>query len=86
MDESPNHNTEEENVKKKTSVHLVFVIVHSILAVVTLIPMASASKASLLGYKSHCSFTPISTLILLALAGLHIMLHRRQAAAAPTKQ
>lgn len=64
----------------KSPTHLIFIGVHSILAVVTLIPLASASKASLLGYKALCSFTPISTIILLGLAGLHFYLHRRAGA------
>lgn len=71
--------------KKGSSVHLIFTIVHLSLAVVTLIPMASASKASLLGYKALCSFSPISTIGLLALAGLHIFLHNRKAVVARLK-
>ena len=65
--------------KKKSPVHLIFAAVEVSLAVVTLIPMASASKVSLLGYKALCSFSPISTIGLLALAGLHILLHNRKA-------
>ena len=34
-------------------------------AIWTLIPDSLASKVCILGYKAHCSFTPISTLILL---------------------
>jgi hypothetical protein len=41
--------------------------------------MASASKTSLLGYKALCSFSPISTAVFIALAGLHIYLHTKQA-------
>ncbi|UCE80300.1 MAG: hypothetical protein JSV94_03775 [Methanobacteriota archaeon] len=37
-------------------------------AALTVIPDSSASKESVLGYKSHCSFTPISTMILAAMA------------------
>jgi len=40
-------------------------IASAISAVWTLIPDLSASKESMLGYKSHCSFTPISTIILI---------------------
>lgn len=69
--------------KKKGSVHLVFTIVHFSLAVVTLIPMASASKASLLGYKALCSFSPISTIGFLALGGLHIFLQQRSVVKEP---
>jgi hypothetical protein len=67
--------------KKKSPVHLIFTIVHFSLALVTLIPLASASKASLLGYKALCSFSPISTLGLLVLGGFHIFLHYRQTGA-----
>jgi hypothetical protein len=63
--------------KKRIPVHLIFVGVHFSLAILTLIPTGLASKACLLGYKAHCTFTPISTAILLALAGLHIFLHKR---------
>ena len=66
--------------KKKSPVHLIFAVVELSLAVATLIPMASASKASFLGYKALCSFSPISTLILLGLAGLHIFLHQKAGA------
>jgi hypothetical protein len=62
---------------KKSPTHLIFTAVYFILAIVTLIPLASVSKASLLGYKALCSFTPISTISLSLLAGLHIFLHQR---------
>ena len=62
---------------KKISIHMIFMGVELLLAVLTLIPMPTASKASLLGYKALCSFSPISTIGLLALVGLHFFLHRR---------
>ena len=62
------------------SVHTVFVAVHVLSAVLTVIPQEGASKACRLGYKCVCSFTPWGTLILLALAGLHFYLHRRSLA------
>ena len=34
----------------------------------TLIPDSSASKESMLGYKSHCSYAPMSTIILILIA------------------
>ena len=40
-------------------------IASAISTVWTVIPDSSASKESILGYKSHCSFAPISTLILI---------------------
>ena len=62
---------------KKSPIHLIFTAVYFSLAVVTLIPLASASKTSLLGYKALCSFVPISTIGLIVLAGMHILLHKR---------
>ncbi len=40
-------------------------IASAISTVWTIIPDSSASKESMLGYKSHCSFVPISTIILI---------------------
>jgi len=65
---------------KKTPIHQIFIGIYLILIVVTLIPNPSASKECLLGYKALCSFAPISSLIFLALVGLHIFLHKRAAA------
>ncbi len=66
--------------EKKSPIHLIFTAVYFSLAVVTLIPLATASKTSLIGYKALCSFTPISTIGLILLAGLHILLHKRSLA------
>ena len=63
---------------KKTPVHLIFAAVEFVLAIVTLIPLSTASKESYLGYKSLCSFSPISTIGLLALVGFHIYLNSRK--------
>ena len=71
---------------KKSPTHLIFTAVHFCLAIVTLIPLASASKASLLGYKALCSFTPISTIVLILLAGMHILLHIGSLAKAKSSQ
>jgi hypothetical protein len=63
--------------EKKSLVHLIFTAVHLSLAIVTVIPLASASKTSLMGYKALCSFSPISTIGLILLAGMHIYFHMR---------
>ena len=65
---------------RKTPIHLIFTGIYLVLIILTLIPNASASKDCLMGYKALCSFSPISSIILLALAGLHIFLHRRSLA------
>jgi hypothetical protein len=62
---------------KKVPIHTIFTYIYIAGALVTLIPVETASKASLLGYKALCSFSPISTLLFLALAGLHIYLHKK---------
>ena len=61
----------------KLSTHNIFTIVHTSLAIVTLLPLGIASKPCYLGYKALCSFSPISTVGLLALAGFHIYLDQR---------
>lgn len=40
----------------------------AVFAVITVIADGSASKVSMLGYKSHCSFAPISTILLVIIA------------------
>ena len=65
---------------KKSPTHLIFTAVHFSLAVVTLIPLASARNTSLLGYKALCGFSPISTIGLILFAGMHIFLHKRSLA------
>ena len=62
---------------RKVPVHLVFTGIYVLLAFVTVLPTGTASKASLLGYEALCSFAPISTVMLLALGGLHVFLHNR---------
>ena len=43
-------------------------ILFTLAAISTLIPEARVSKACMLGYKAHCTFTPISTVICAVLA------------------
>jgi len=57
--------------------HWAGVIIFVILGITTLIP-APASKPSFLGYYAHCSFTPISTVICWAIAGVIYWLGRRR--------
>jgi len=53
------------------------VLVAIILGISTLVP-APASKPCFLGYYAHCSFTPISTVICLIIAGLIYWLGKRK--------
>ena len=43
-------------------------IASAVFAPITVLPESSASKANMLGYKSHCSFVPISTISLVIIA------------------
>jgi hypothetical protein len=49
-------------------VAVIVIVILSIAAVKTMIPNEKASKPCLLGYKAACSFTPISTVILIIAA------------------
>ena len=66
-------------MNRNLTIHQAFVVIHLLSALLTLIPRAGASKVSYLGYRALCSFSPFGTLILLALAGLHLYLHLKAA-------
>jgi len=50
--------------KKGYGILLGISIFFTLLTLSTLLPQASASKACMLGYDAHCSFTPVSTIIM----------------------
>lgn len=52
------------------------VVVAAAMSAVTLVP-APASKPNLLGYYSHCSLAPVSTVIWWAIAGAVFWLGKR---------
>ncbi len=56
---------------------LTLTVIFTLLAVITLIPSPNASKECLLGYKAHCSFTPIGTIICLVASGVTCILRKR---------
>lgn len=56
----------------------VLTIFFVIMAISTIIPSESVNKVSMLGYKAHCSYAPISTIICLALAGLSCLIRKRR--------
>ncbi|MCD4733456.1 hypothetical protein K8R78_04380 [bacterium] len=63
--------------KRGYAVFLVLTIIFTLCAIWTLIPSEGASRACGLGYKAHCTITPYSTLICLALAALTCKLRKR---------
>lgn len=54
--------------KKGYGMMLALTIIVTLAGLWTLIPDSSASGGSILGYKAHCTFAPISTLICFLLA------------------
>ncbi len=67
------------NLKKLIiSALLVVIIIAGIAsAVSTVIPDSSARKVSYLGYKSHCTFAPFSTIISVAIALIAFFIAKR---------
>lgn len=63
--------------KRGYTVLLILAIVFAIAAVKTALPSDTASHECLLGYRAFCSFTPVSTVILLALAAASCIVRRR---------
>ncbi len=60
----------ENNIKrKKLYLNLVAAVV-GIAGVATLVPCSAVSTPSILGYKALCSFSPVSTVILLYIANM----------------
>lgn len=45
---------------RKPPIHLIFTSIYFVLTLLTLLPMGTASKVCLMGYKALCSFSPIS--------------------------
>ena len=58
-------------------VMLAVTVLLTLAAISTLIPVATVSKSSMLGYKAHCTFTPVSTAICIVLAGVVCSVRRR---------
>jgi hypothetical protein len=69
--------SKEIEMKKKLTVHMAFVYLYVVAAVLSLVPVSFVSKPCRLGYMALCSFTPISTVILLAMAVLHVFLQKK---------
>ncbi len=55
-------------MQTQTIIVIAVIAILAIAAVKTVIPNADAGKPCLLGYKAACSFTPISTVILIIAA------------------
>ena len=51
------------------TIMLLLTVLCTLGAISTMLPQESVSKISLLGYKAHCPFAPVSTILCLFLAG-----------------
>ena len=63
--------------RKGYTILLILTIISALAAISTVIPQDSAEESCNLGYKAHCSYTPISTLLCLALASIICMIRKR---------
>lgn len=64
--------------KKGYGLMMALTVILSLSTISTLIPQASASKACYLGYFAHCTFTPISTVILILIVGLVCVIRKKK--------
>jgi hypothetical protein len=64
--------------KKGYGFLLALTIIVTLAGLWTLVPDSSASEACVLGYKAHCTFTPISTLICFILAAIICKIRKRK--------
>ncbi len=63
-------------MKTGYKIFIIITIVFALSGLLTLLPDGNASKNNMLGYMSHCSFTPVSTLICFILAGVSCIIRR----------
>ena len=68
---------ERPQITTRTKVYIV-IIALVLAAVKTAIPFPYVSKACILGYKAGCSFTPISTMILVVAAVITYVVAKRK--------
>lgn len=52
-------------------------VVFTLLALLTIMPSDEASKICMIGYKAHCTFTPISTILCIIPAGITCFIRKR---------
>ena len=64
--------------KKGYGIFKILTMLITLSAISTLIPQAGVSKACFLGYKAHCTFTPIGTVISLLVAGMVCIIRKRK--------
>ena len=63
--------------KKGYWILFILTLIFALGALSTILPSERVSEVSMLGYKAHCTFTPISTIICIGLAGLTCFIRKR---------
>lgn len=63
-------------MSKKTFLNILMVIA-TLLAILVLLPLGTATKDNGLGYNSLCSFAPFSSIILLIIAGFAFLVSKK---------
>lgn len=63
--------------KKGYGLFMGLTIFFTLCALSTLIPAEQASKACMLGYKAHCTFTPVSTILCAIPAAIICFIRKR---------
>jgi hypothetical protein len=64
----------EEATKKKGGAMLWLAIISFIAALVTFLPFKNIDDECMLGYKAICAFTPVSSLVLIALGVMFLVI------------
>jgi len=64
--------------KKGYTFLLILTVVFILAAVSTVVPQSSVSKECILGYKAHCTFAPISTILCIIVAGLICVVRKKK--------
>jgi hypothetical protein len=67
----------EQTNKKSGTLYLIISILCFIGAIITLIPYKGVDDECLFGYKAICAFTPISSLVLIAVGILLMFLRKK---------
>jgi hypothetical protein len=64
----------EETAKKKGSAFFWLAIICFIAAIVTFFPFKNIDDECMLGYKAICAFTPVSSLVLIAIGVMFLVI------------
>ena len=68
----------EQNKSKKGVIHIVLALLFTGGAIFTLLPLVLADDKCFFGYYAVCPFSPISSIVLLAIAGYFFILRKKQ--------